>query len=129
MVATAVWFDEDAGFLLGVAAGVPEWQRDAACAEDQPGADWFPDRGHMERLRAAKAVCARCLVQADCLAFALDEGLAEGVWGGATAEERKQLRKRGVTGDLVRRFGTRVGAGRQAVKDEASFEAWFDDDL
>lgn len=33
---------------------------------------------------AAKLVCYRCLVAADCLAWALRTGLAEGVWGVGT---------------------------------------------
>jgi WhiB family redox-sensing transcriptional regulator len=39
----------------------------------------------------AKAICARCLVQPDCLAFALRARQMHGVWGGATAEERYLL--------------------------------------
>ena len=129
MVATAVWIN-DAGIetLLAVAANVPRWQRDAACAEDQPGADWFPDQGG-HGIRAAKVVCARCLVQAECLAFALDLGNElPGVWGGASQLDRKRLHKRGVTGDLVLRFGSRVDQGRETVRDEAALGAWLDDD-
>ena len=121
MAAAPVWVNDDGvDFLLAVAASVPEWQRDAACAEDQPGADWFPDRGG-HGVRAAKRVCARCLVQAECLAFALDLGNElPGVWGGASQLDRKQLHRRGVTGDLVRRFRARVDAGRELELDEAS---------
>jgi WhiB family redox-sensing transcriptional regulator len=121
VVATAVWIN-DAGIetLLAIAANVPDWQRDAACAEDQPGADWFPDQGG-HGIRAAKVVCARCLVQAECLAYAVDLGNElPGVWGGTSQIDRKQLRKRGVTGAMVARFGARVDEGRQVVLDEAS---------
>lgn len=131
MVATAVWIN-DAGIetLLAIAANVPEWQRDAACAEDQPGADWFPDRGGHGTIRAAKAVCARCLVQAECLAFALDLGNElPGVWGGASQIDRKKLHRRGVTGDLVRKFGARVDAGREMLADLASFGGLLESEL
>ncbi|RSD26442.1 WhiB family transcriptional regulator [Amycolatopsis eburnea] len=39
----------------------------------------------------AKAVCAQCPVRSECLADALDAGLDDGVFGGLTAEERRQL--------------------------------------
>lgn len=38
----------------------------------------------------AKALCERCLVRADCLAFALD-GDEAGVWGGTTDIERRGM--------------------------------------
>jgi WhiB family transcriptional regulator, redox-sensing transcriptional regulator len=36
----------------------------------------------------AKRVCARCLVQHECLAFALRTKQVHGIWGGLTEEER-----------------------------------------
>lgn len=118
MVAQPVWLEDDGeDFLLGVAAAVPAWQRDAACVE-HPSVEWFPKGKHDGR---AQAVCAACLVQSECLAFALDEGLDIGIWGGALAQERATLTKRGVTGDLIRRFGCHVDAGRELDLDLASF--------
>ncbi len=32
-----------------------------------------------------------CTVTTECLAYALDEGIAEGIYGGATAQWRKEL--------------------------------------
>ncbi|MDX5567389.1 WhiB family transcriptional regulator [Streptomyces sp. ID05-04B] len=40
---------------------------------------------------AAKRVCARCPVRAECLSFALDSGQASGVWGGTGEQERVAL--------------------------------------
>lgn len=37
----------------------------------------------------AKAVCNTCPVVADCLAFALEHGLTDGVFGGLSASERR----------------------------------------
>jgi WhiB family redox-sensing transcriptional regulator len=37
---------------------------------------------------AAKAVCGRCAVRADCLSYAL-EIMPEGIWGGTTQDERR----------------------------------------
>lgn len=41
-----------------------------------------------------KAVCASCLVREECLAYALAESITEGVWGGMTTRERRELRSR-----------------------------------
>jgi WhiB family redox-sensing transcriptional regulator len=41
----------------------------------------------------AKAVCARCLARADCLAWALRAGEPDGIWGGTTPDERRYLRR------------------------------------
>jgi WhiB family transcriptional regulator, redox-sensing transcriptional regulator len=50
-----------------------------------------PDRA---QLAAAKAVCARCPVQAECLGHALASGPVHGIWGGMSEEERRLLRQR-----------------------------------
>ena len=60
----------------------------AACLE-HPELNWFPVRG--QSTGPAKAVCARCPVRADCLRYALDNGLDHGVFGGTTADERRRL--------------------------------------
>lgn len=39
----------------------------------------------------AKSLCARCQVQPQCLAFALDTREPFGVWGGLDERERQQL--------------------------------------
>lgn len=44
-----------------------------------------------ETVAEAKAVCASCPLQAQCLSFATEQ-IEYGVWGGATAEERNQIR-------------------------------------
>lgn len=44
------------------------------------------------RAEAAKAVCGRCTVRANCLSYAL-ETMPEGIWGGTTQEERCAARR------------------------------------
>lgn len=73
-----------------------DWTEDAACRGVDPEV-FFPIAtdgvaGDQE-VAAAKAVCARCPVAADCLAWALRAGEAYGVWGGTTPGERRELRR------------------------------------
>ena len=44
-----------------------------------------------EREREAKALCASCLVRADCLEYALERPERAGIWGGLTDGEREAL--------------------------------------
>ena len=65
------------------------WRDKAACR----GADsdvFFPERG--ESADPARQVCARCPVRQPCLVYALDNGIAHGVWGGLAERERRVLR-------------------------------------
>ena len=72
------------------------WRARAACRDSDP--DLFFPAGTtgaaLEEIRAAKALCARCPVQAQCLAFALETNQDAGVWGGASEEERRELRRK-----------------------------------
>ena len=72
----------------------PDWQRQAACRKHRE-LTWFPSRGEHVAFAAAKAVCSGCPVQTECLTAALDEGVPDGIWGGLSANERRQLRVRG----------------------------------
>jgi WhiB family redox-sensing transcriptional regulator len=66
------------------------WRLNALCAETDPEA-FFPERGGSSR--AAKAVCGRCPVTADCLAAALANDERYGVWGGMSERRRRRLSK------------------------------------
>jgi WhiB family redox-sensing transcriptional regulator len=44
-------------------------------------------------LAAAKEICKRCPLAAECLAYALNNQVI-GVWGGTTERQRDQLRRR-----------------------------------
>ena len=69
---------------------LPDWMADAACRE-HPEITWFPGPGSSGL--DAMAVCNRCLVQAECLRYALDHDL-EGIWGGTTVRQRRRLVQR-----------------------------------
>jgi WhiB family transcriptional regulator, redox-sensing transcriptional regulator len=68
----------------------PHWMADSLCRE-YPTVDFHPARGG--DLRPAKAVCARCLVRQECLEYAVDEHIADGVWGGVAPAARQRLRR------------------------------------
>jgi WhiB family transcriptional regulator, redox-sensing transcriptional regulator len=83
-----------------------DWESRAAC-HDLP-IEWFfgtepehwrrrTDEGASKSARTkaqtaqAKEVCGRCPVRAECLAWALDQRIEYGIFGGATEHERRQL--------------------------------------
>ncbi len=114
--------EQDYEILGGDAAG---WMADARCAEYANRADaWFSKAG----APAAKQICRGCLVQQDCLSYALSEDIREGVWGGATAEERAELVANGkLTAGLIERWGYRAMKGRIVEGDlEAEASQWAD---
>jgi WhiB family transcriptional regulator, redox-sensing transcriptional regulator len=71
------------------------WRDNAACREIDPDL-FFPieAEGHdLLRIDEAKRICRACPVRAQCLAWALDHWVDHGVWGGATADELRAIRK------------------------------------
>lgn len=48
------------------------------------------------QIRRAKAVCGRCPVRAECLDYALEQGLDHGIFGGFTADERRAQHRKTV---------------------------------
>jgi hypothetical protein len=44
--------------------------------------------------RAAKALCERCLVVDNCLAYTLEHAIADGIWGGTAAPRARQVLRR-----------------------------------
>ena len=68
----------------------PAWKADALCRE-YPKLPWFAKSDRSAK--AAKAVCGRCLVRNECLAYALADPNLDGIWGGLTRRERGQLRQ------------------------------------
>lgn len=72
---------------------MPEpWAKEALCAQTDPEL-FFPERGgDPQRVRDAKAVCAKCEVAAQCLEYALRNDERTGIWGGLTRLQRARLR-------------------------------------
>jgi len=67
------------------------WVDLAACA----GMDtdlWFLDN-QTGSYRQVRAICNTCPVQPDCLAYALENRISHGMWGGLNPIQRRQLRR------------------------------------
>lgn len=64
------------------------WMVDALCAVVDPEL-FYPEKG--ESAAAAKMLCRRCPVRAECLAYALASHEKFGVWGGLSERERRKL--------------------------------------
>lgn len=68
-----------------------QWRENANCLDADPEI-FFPIAGGNGL--DAKKVCARCAVLDECLQYALQYQVEEGVWGGVSAVERERMRKR-----------------------------------
>jgi WhiB family redox-sensing transcriptional regulator len=69
-----------------------DWAERGACI-DHPELDWYRlDGGHADA--KAKAICATCPVQTQCLQHACTAGEVFGIWGGRTPDERARLTSR-----------------------------------
>ena len=67
------------------------WMVRGRCRSAEP-ATFFPSDGI--GVEAAQQVCAGCPVRAECLEYALANGIEDGVWGGASQRERIRIRRR-----------------------------------
>ncbi|MFF7096364.1 WhiB family transcriptional regulator [Streptomyces rubradiris] len=74
----------------------PDWRTRGACQYEDP--ELFFSTSTEE---IAKAVCSGCPVREDCVNHALDQGIEDGVWGGLTADERRNIRRKAVQWKLT----------------------------
>jgi WhiB family redox-sensing transcriptional regulator len=77
--------------------------RQAAC-EGRDTELFFPEGEGPDALMQvalAKWICARCPVRRPCLEFAFSTGQRYGIWGGMTAQERRDLRRTGGSGMAI----------------------------
>ncbi len=70
--------------------GRPSWHTDALCRGQ--GAALFV-RGAKADYGRLREVCAVCPVREECLEVALADPELQGLWGGATDAERRQMRR------------------------------------
>ena len=69
-----------------------DWRDRAECKDDPIPDLWFVTPSDHHGIAAAKAICRRCPVAAECLAEALADPSIVGVWGGTSEAERAKLR-------------------------------------
>lgn len=66
------------------------WWDEANCLGVDPDL-FFPERG--ASTREAKAVCRGCVVNDECLEYALQNSEKFGIWGGMSERERRRVRR------------------------------------
>ena len=74
--------------------GDANWRDDGACCGAHPDL-FFPfgtTGAALRQIEEAKRMCRVCPVQTQCLAWALENGVTDGVWGGTTPDERRVIR-------------------------------------
>jgi WhiB family transcriptional regulator, redox-sensing transcriptional regulator len=70
------------------------WRDAVACRDADPDL-FFPigtTGAALRQAEEAKRICRSCPVQIHCLAWALDSGVTDGVWGATTPDERRVIR-------------------------------------
>ena len=70
----------------------PAWMLDATCRTVDPEL-WFPDDDPWQA-QAARRVCQSCPVVAECAEYAIHRYIPFGIWGGMTADDRRDYRRR-----------------------------------
>ncbi|MEV7795176.1 WhiB family transcriptional regulator [Streptomyces sp. NPDC087512] len=120
--------------------GDTNWHTQGAChGMDVEDADavFFPLPRDHEAIAEAKELCGWCPVRSDCLNFALENVLKEGIWGGLTEAERRpwhdglhqRLDYRRITSFFLGRDVHLTEAERQVVIDHAYVRGWRPDRL
>jgi WhiB family redox-sensing transcriptional regulator len=121
--------------VVGLVEEQLEWRSLAACI----GVDqnvFFLDRGGVVQKSAkARAICATCPVRIQCLAYAVNEDMDVGIWGGQTSQQRNRIARR--VGLIRKRTrGRRKGdlaAARRLMKERAGADVtdleFSDDDF
>ncbi len=84
---------------MSVVATPQAWQAQAECRGPQsvvffPPPQFERKQERIERERRAKAICSGCVVQRECLDYAISIREPHGVWGGLNETERKLVIER-----------------------------------
>jgi hypothetical protein len=103
---------------MSLAITPPAWMDDGACVQIGPGL-FYPHEGSSvsNPYAEAKAVCATCPVQVQCLEYALEVDDRHGVWGGLAPRERAELRTQ------VRTQGIRFSEAQRLVREWETVKA------
>jgi WhiB family transcriptional regulator, redox-sensing transcriptional regulator len=104
--------------------GPRDWRDDAACRDADPEL-FFPigtTGPALRQVQEAIRICQGCPTRTQCLSWALEHGITDGVWGGTTVEQRRAIRRQaaqraaagfrhdsGTDGGFARDFATADG--------------------
>jgi WhiB family redox-sensing transcriptional regulator len=80
--------DDQLGLFGQLSVVGQDWMRHARC-KGMVSNLFFPDEG--ADATEARETCERCEVRQACLEYALDQGIAHGIWGGLDEHERVAL--------------------------------------
>ena len=72
-----------------------DWRHESVCRDEDPEL-FFPvgtGASAMAQVGRAKLVCNRCPVATQCLNWALKTNQDSGVWGGASEDERRDMKR------------------------------------
>lgn len=81
-------------YLEPGASAEGDWRHMAACREIPDPDIFFPigtTGPALDQVEEAKAICQLCIVQNQCLRWALETHQESGVWGGLSEDERKAI--------------------------------------
>src|SRR5688500_14095561 len=70
---------------------IQSWRDDASCRQLDKNT-FYPSNKETKKIRAAKAICRSCTVLVDCLMFSINHNIPDGIFGGATEDERTLMR-------------------------------------
>ena len=79
-----------------------DWRDTALCRDTSPEL-FFPIGSTgmaIEQINAAKNICTQCPSAPQCLDFALLTNQENGIWGGYSEEERRQIRRERVSASV-----------------------------
>ena len=94
-----------------------DWYQHAHCRGIN--ADFFyPARGDTAGILAAINYCQDCPVRIECLTVALDTNEWEGIWGGTSARQRRQMKRRNRQPVSTIECGTMAGY-RRHIRDSS----------
>lgn len=63
---------------------------DALCAQTDPEL-FFPEQGDHLSAKYAKQICSKCPLIQDCLEEAVTKDYTDGIWGGTSPHERREI--------------------------------------
>jgi WhiB family redox-sensing transcriptional regulator len=70
------------------------WMALGKCRDMDPSV-FFPSDG--VGVRTAQLICAECPMKSQCLEYALDNRMDDGVWGGTSERERRRILRSAAT--------------------------------